>query len=409
MVSQTLRQIHQITGDRPVRVETGRDHLCGVAVPQPGRGAPPQHVFDPPELVASGPADLGFGPDQAGFCFGVLHVRVPVPAAVHHVGGPVVPDNTGEGKQAMQEACSHTRTPLGTLLGEATVVRNWRGVAIVGCGSGGVAVDHETFLEREPVFTRSDLASYLDGQGVAHPRAAAGRLGERWQQEGRVVMVRPDVYAVVNGGRDPARFQPMPDLVATKMAPDAVVSHHSALDYWGISYSMWFDAVYSATDPPPSMVYGAMYYRGVRFPERLIESGHQHFGVVEETYAGGTVRVTTMERTLVDILANPDLGGSWDEIWQSVARADSIDVETVATYCELVDGGAALRAKVGFFLDQHRDEWGIDDRALAPFRPPPRSAPFHLDPAHHPRCRFVPEWNLMAPIEVLERQWELVF
>lgn len=204
-------------------------------------------------------------------------------------------------------------------------------------------------------------------------------------------------------------FQPMPDLVATKMAPDAVVSHHSALDYWGISYSMWFDAVYSATDPPPPMVYGAMYYRGVRFPERLVASGREHSGVVEEAYAGGTVRVTTMERTLVDILATPDLGGSWDEIWQSLARADRIDLETVATYCELVDGGVALRAKVGFFLDQHREQWGIDDHALAPLRPPDRPAPFYLDPASHSRCRYVPQWNVMAPVEVLERQWELVF
>ncbi len=102
-------------------------------------------------------------------------------------------------------------------------------------------------------------------------------------------------------------------------------------------------------------------------------------------------------------------GGSWDEIWQSVARADSIDVETVAAYCQMVDGGAALRAKVGFFLDQHRDEWGIEDDDLAPFRPPAGCAPVYLDAAPHPRCRYVREWNLMAPAEVLERKWELVY
>ena len=271
-------------------------------------------------------------------------------------------------------------------------------------------MDHQMFLEREPVFTGSDLVAYLEGRGVAVPSVEACRLVERWQREGLVAAVQPDLYVVVPDGLDPARFQPMSDLVATKMAPDAVVSHHSALDYWGISYSMWFDEVYSATSPAPSMVYGAMYYRGVRFPERLIVSGNQHFGVAVESYAGGTVRVTTMERTLVDILANPDFGGSWDEIWQSVARADSIDVETVAAYCQMVDGGAALRAKVGFFLDQHRDEWGIEDDDLAPFRPPASlHAPYQLDPWPRKRCSFVREWNLMAPVEVLERKWELVY
>ena len=91
--------------------------------------------------------------------------------------------------------------------------------------------------------------------------------------------------------------------------------------------------------------------------------------MVTETYADGVVRVTGMDRTLVDVLADPDYGGSWDEIYQSVTRADQIDVETVAAYCQLRDGGPALRAKVGFFLDQHRGLWGIDNCELDQFRP----------------------------------------
>ena len=271
-------------------------------------------------------------------------------------------------------------------------------------------VDCEVFLASEPVFTGSELAAFLAGHGVAHPVGDARRLEDRWVRSGRVVAVRPDLFAVVADGVDPARFQPIPDLVATKMAPDAVVSHHAALDFWGISYSLWFDAVYSATDPAPSMVYGAMCYRGVRFPQRLVDSGSQHFGVASEAYAGGTVRVTTMERTLVDVLADPDYGGSWDEIYQSVTRADSIDVEVVAAYCHLRDGGPALRAKVGFFLDQHRELWGIDNGDLDRFRPPgSRARMFVFDTFPRKRTHYVEDWNLVVPVEVVERQWELVF
>ena len=43
-------------------------------------------------------------------------------------------------------------------------------------------------------------------------------------------------------------------------------------------------------------------------------AGSSIFGVVEKDYAGGTVRVTTMERTLVDVMAIPRLVGTWDEI-----------------------------------------------------------------------------------------------
>ena len=274
----------------------------------------------------------------------------------------------------------------------------------------GIGVDHEAFLAVEPVFTGSELVAFLADREVARPVETARRLEEGWLRAGRVVAVRPDLFAVVTDGRDPARFQPMPSLVATKMAPDAVVSHHAALDFWGVSYSLWFDAVYSATDPAPAMVYGAMHYRGVRFPQRLIASGNQHYGVVEQTYADGTVRVTTMERTLVDTLADPDYGGSWDEIYQSLNRADSIDVATVAAYCQLRDGGPALRAKVGFFLDQHRELWGIAASDLDQFRPPIfPGRPYHLDPGDVPRPCFVEDWNLVVPVTVVERQWELVF
>lgn len=266
----------------------------------------------------------------------------------------------------------------------------------------------DTFLAREPVFTLGELVGHLAGSEPlepVRPDLAAPRLLARWEREGRVVRIRPDLYAAVRAGRDAERLQPWPFLVGTKLAPDAVVSHHSALDFWGISYSMWFEVVYSASRPPPRTSYGAMLYRGVRFHERLIESGQQHFGVAEERYAGGMARVTTIERTLVDLLASPDLGGSWEEIWRSMARADNIDVATVAAYCEVLGADAALRTKVGFFLDQHRDQWGVGDPDLAPFRPSPAHEPHRLDPTGSRACRLVQDWNLTVPIQLLERSW----
>ena len=263
----------------------------------------------------------------------------------------------------------------------------------------------DTFLAREPVFTLGELVGHLAGSEPTQPDLAARRLLARWEQDGCAVRLRPDLYAVVPDGIAPDRFQPMPDLVATKLAPDATVSHHSALDFWGISYSMWFEVVYSASRPPPVTSYGAMLYRGVRFHERLIASGHQHFGAVEERYAGGMVRVTTLERTLVDLLASPDLGGSWEEIWRSMARADSIDPATVAAYCDVLGADAALRTKVGFFLDQHRDQWGIEDSDLAPFRPSIGREPHRLDPVTTQPCRLAGSWNLTVPVHLLELSW----
>ena len=90
VVSQPFGQIHQFPSHRTPHVEAGGDHLGGVGVPEPGHGAAAQHVPDPPDLGTASPADLGLFTHEGGFGLGVLHVRMRIPAVVHHVGGPVV-------------------------------------------------------------------------------------------------------------------------------------------------------------------------------------------------------------------------------------------------------------------------------------------------------------------------------
>lgn len=266
----------------------------------------------------------------------------------------------------------------------------------------------EGFLDREPVFTGSDLAVYLRGRGVVGAEAAAGRLGVLWQEQGRVVAVGSGVWAVVDDGGPVEGFQPLPYLVGSKLAPDAVLSHRSAVEFWGLSYTMWFEVVYSATRPVPETVYGVMRYRGVRFPDRLVERGNQHVEVVEKDFAGGTVRVATMERTLVDVMAAPHLGGDWDENCRSLSVADTYDIEKVVGYCDVLDAGPELRARVGFFLDHNRHLWGFGDADLAAFRPrrPYPGAPFRLSPRTGGPCLTVTDWHLEVPTYVLRRGWE---
>lgn len=267
---------------------------------------------------------------------------------------------------------------------------------------------YETFLDREPVFTGLDLAAYLEGRGVDRPQMKARRVRERWQSTGRVVTVAPDVFAVVTDGLPAEGFQPWPYLVAAKLAPDAVLTHRSAVDFWGHSYTFWYEVVYSATDPAPRVSYGRMRYLGVRFPDRLIASGTQLTEVVEEDYVGGKVRVSTMERTLVDLMAASRYGGGWVEIWRTLALVESFDLAAVAAYCDLLAADAELRAKVGFFLDHHRDEWDITDGELEPFRPPAaaRRELFYLSPGSTRPCVVAAGWNLVVPVGIWEREWE---
>ena len=50
--------------------------------------------------------------------------------------------------------------------------------------------------------------------------------------------MRRGLYAVIPPGADPDFFPVDPFLVAAKLSPDAVLSHHTALEFHGKAYSV---------------------------------------------------------------------------------------------------------------------------------------------------------------------------
>jgi len=87
-------------------------------------------------------------------------------------------------------------------------------------------------------------------------------------------------------------------------------------------------------------------FRAIAFPKVLKEKKKQSFGVVVADRLGLDVRVTGLERTLVDVLDRPDLEGGWEEIWRSLESVEFFDLDQVIKYALLL-GNATTIAKVG--------------------------------------------------------------
>lgn len=252
------------------------------------------------------------------------------------------------------------------------------------------------FFATHPVFTRTEFGTVRD--------QAAARTGTNllayYLREGRLVRVRRGLYAVVPRGVDAESFAPDPYLVATRLAPDAVVALHAALQYRGRTYSIW-NRFHVATRTNAT----AFTFRGSTFlPVRArARAAAANAGVVEEPHAGGTVRVTTFERTLVDLVDAPDVGGGWEEVWRSLEMVEFFDLDAVVT--EALARETAISAlRVGFFLEQHRDVLHVDERSLAPLRARRPKQPAYFDTRREPG-RLVASWNLIVPEIVLERRW----
>ncbi len=126
-------------------------------------------------------------------------------------------------------------------------------------------------------------------------------------------------------------------------------------------------------------------------------------GIVAESHAGGTVRAATLERTLVDVLHVPKLGGGWEEIWRSLELIEFFDLDAVIEYA-LALRSALTTARVGFFLEQHRAQLFVEDHHLSRLRAQAPRQPRYLDSARE-RGELVKAWNLVIPERVIHRSW----
>ncbi len=119
------------------------------------------------------------------------------------------------------------------------------------------------------------------------------------------------------------------------------------------------------------------------------------------------MRVTNLERTMVDVLERPELGGGWEEIWRSLESVEFFNLDQVVEYTLLLKNSTTA-AKVGFFLKQHREALMVNDshlNALCNLRP---RKPHYMIRTPRKPGRLVGSWNLVVPIEILNRSWQEV-
>jgi predicted transcriptional regulator of viral defense system len=255
-----------------------------------------------------------------------------------------------------------------------------------------------SFFATHPVFTRDQFLAAIEAQGGQDRRVEY--LLRHHTASGRVVRLRRGLYASVPAGTEPGSIVVEPYLLATALQPDAVVAYHAALQFRGRTYSVWRRFHYTTSRRVRPFTFRGAEFVPVVAPR---DQNADSRGVVEERHAGGVVRVTTYERTLVDLLSAPDLGGGWEEIWRSLEMVEFFDVDAVTAFALALDS-PVVAARVGFFLDQHRETLMVDRAHLARLLAEVPKQPCYFDP-RRTRGKLVKDWNLIVPEQVLGRTW----
>ena len=264
----------------------------------------------------------------------------------------------------------------------------------------------EEFFARHPVFTWQDFATFYSTRGAANSRSAEALLAYH-TKTGRVLRVRRGLYAVVPVGVSPDAAPVDAYLLASRSADDAVLAYHTALEVHGTAYSAHERVIFVTTRGSRPWSFRSMEFRPVRVPRALREKGAANAGVTTVDLVGLDVRVSTLERTLVDVLDRPALGGGWEEAIRSLEAVSFFDLDAVADYALLL-GNSTTVAKVGFFLEQHRETLAVEERHLERLRAHRPRRPHYVARRIGGENVFLREWNLVVPAALVERTCEEV-
>ncbi|MHB1949138.1 MAG: type IV toxin-antitoxin system AbiEi family antitoxin domain-containing protein [Gammaproteobacteria bacterium] len=260
------------------------------------------------------------------------------------------------------------------------------------------------FFSKYPVFTSLEYAQFLEEEEHAGERTQEALLSYHIKA-GNLVRVRRGLFAVVPPGASPESYAVDPYLVATKLVDDAVIGYHSALSFYGKSYSVAHQFCVLTHSRSANILFRENAFRLVLFPKALRKKNQELFGVKTILHRGCQLRVTGFERTLVDMLDRPDLCGGWEEVWRSLELVEYFDLDKVIEYALLLDNVTTI-ALVGFYLEQHQKELRIKDSHLAQLESHRPKQPHYVDKQQKSSSKFNSRWNLIIPIEIIEQTWK---
>jgi len=264
------------------------------------------------------------------------------------------------------------------------------------------------FLHNHPIFRSEEFAEAKRSNKQSTHTLANGsneQLLKYHVQQGHIVRVRNGVYWTVPPGTNADACAIDPVLVAAKLTDDAIIAYHAALEVHGLAYSAWnkFTYLTNHKKAKPLNFRGSLYQPVIQ-PIALRSEKLTSWGIETRDRLGIDIQVTSLERTMVDVLDRADLSGGWEEIWRSLETISYLKFDLLLEYILLLKNASTV-AKLGFFLEQHKDQFGIADSELGKLHKHQPLKTQHMQRSAKEQI-LIKEWNLYVPKEVVERSWE---
>lgn len=232
-------------------------------------------------------------------------------------------------------------------------------------------------------FTRAD-AERLTGSANA-----AGSLLSSYQKKGYISQVKRNLYVAVSmetGQAVASRY-----FIGSHVTEGSYLSHHSAFEYYGCANQVFYEVYVSG-----GRRFAPFEFDGVTF--RYIAPRIRD-GIVEKPDG---VRVTDMERTVLDGLGDFEKIAGLEELLQCLALVPYLDEKNLLEHLERY-GRQVLYQKAGYILSHFKKELRLSDRFFENCESKVKKSVRYLyhGVKHEPRA-FDGRWQLIVPQDLMK-------
>lgn len=190
-------------------------------------------------------------------------------------------------------------------------------------------------------FTYDDMIRLTGSESAAEWKI------KNYLQKGYIERVRRDLYVVISLETEqpiPNRFQ-----IASCVAGDACVSHHSAFEFYGYANQVFYDVYFTTSKRVRPFEYDGLHYQPV------IWRGNAG---IQEINNG--VRVTSLERAVIDGIADFTRIGGLEELLRCIVLIPSLNEQNLLDVLKTYKRGQ-LYQKTGYILEAFKDDLQLSD------------------------------------------------
>lgn len=198
-------------------------------------------------------------------------------------------------------------------------------------------------LLKYPVFTMEHVNQYYNN--IESARSAVKRL----LRNGLAAKIRNNLYTCISGETDAPlanRYQ-----IASALTSTSYLSHHSAMEYYGISDQVFYEVYVSSETSFREFEFDGYMYCYVC--SKCSE------GIETIKYSGG-VRVADKERAVIDSIKDLDKIAGLEEVIDNIQTISALREKRLLAYLECYNN-QFLYQKAGLLLKSQQQRLGLSD------------------------------------------------